>query len=315
MGVRREGITFVDDVGGSGGAAVTIADGADIVEGAIADVAVQGDNPGTISAKLRGLNKSIAAGITATGTPSITKTSGTLTNNLDEIVIDTTGMATLTVTWVSFAGGFDGNAYVKVSPDGGTTYLTALTHGNLADNWGSDFIYLPNYASYAQQYVWSVAGYDRAKVVLLDRTIGSAVIALQASAAVFDEPHKAVSIVGAGGKVVAVTNTGFLKVETQSTSLATVNTKNVLAPSSPAVVSVGVASGLAVLSSSRTGLKLKNLSTSRISLGFGVAAVLGSGVTLYPLDIFDMGEYDFTQTFVNAIASAAASNLSIQEYT
>ncbi len=43
--------------GGGGGGAVTIADGADVTEGAIADVAVTGDNAGTISAKLRGLDK------------------------------------------------------------------------------------------------------------------------------------------------------------------------------------------------------------------------------------------------------------------
>lgn len=39
------------------GSAVSIADGANVVEGAVADVAVTGDNAGTISAKLRGLSK------------------------------------------------------------------------------------------------------------------------------------------------------------------------------------------------------------------------------------------------------------------
>lgn len=42
--------------GGGGGGAVTIADGADVTEGAIADAKVTGDNAGTISAKLRGLD-------------------------------------------------------------------------------------------------------------------------------------------------------------------------------------------------------------------------------------------------------------------
>jgi hypothetical protein len=42
----------------------SVANGSNVTEGNTADVAVQGDNPGTISAKLRGLNKSIAAGIT-----------------------------------------------------------------------------------------------------------------------------------------------------------------------------------------------------------------------------------------------------------
>jgi hypothetical protein len=43
--------------GGGGGGAVTIADGADVTQGAIADAAVLGDNDGSVSAKLRGLNE------------------------------------------------------------------------------------------------------------------------------------------------------------------------------------------------------------------------------------------------------------------
>jgi hypothetical protein len=43
--------------GGGGGLAVTIADGADVAEGRTTDAAVTGDNPGTISAKLRGQMK------------------------------------------------------------------------------------------------------------------------------------------------------------------------------------------------------------------------------------------------------------------
>ena len=43
--------------GGGGGGAVTIADGADVVEGALADPAVTTDSNGTLSGKLRGLIK------------------------------------------------------------------------------------------------------------------------------------------------------------------------------------------------------------------------------------------------------------------
>lgn len=46
--------------GGSGGGAVTIADGDDETLGAIADAKVTGDNTGTVSAKLRGLNTILA---------------------------------------------------------------------------------------------------------------------------------------------------------------------------------------------------------------------------------------------------------------
>lgn len=46
--------------GGGGGGAVTIADGADVTQGAIADAKVVGDNTGTFSAKFRGLNYLLA---------------------------------------------------------------------------------------------------------------------------------------------------------------------------------------------------------------------------------------------------------------
>jgi hypothetical protein len=42
--------------GGGGGGAVTVADGADVTQGAVADAKVIGDNTGTVSAKLRGFN-------------------------------------------------------------------------------------------------------------------------------------------------------------------------------------------------------------------------------------------------------------------
>lgn len=54
--VNTNGELYNASGGGSGGA-VTVADGADVAEGATTDVAVTGDNNGTISAKLRGLNE------------------------------------------------------------------------------------------------------------------------------------------------------------------------------------------------------------------------------------------------------------------
>lgn len=49
-------VRFTGTSGGGGGAA-TIADGADVAEGATTDSAVVGDAAGTVSAKLRGLSK------------------------------------------------------------------------------------------------------------------------------------------------------------------------------------------------------------------------------------------------------------------
>ena len=89
-----------------------------------------------------------------------------------------------------------------------------------------------------------------------------------------------------------------------------------LTASSPTFATVGVTSAEAVASNaSRKGLILVNTSANTISLGFGATAVLNSGITLLPGGTFDMGTFDFTTGAVNAIASAASSNMSIQQYT
>jgi hypothetical protein len=94
-----------------------------------------------------------------------------------------------------------------------------------------------------------------------------------------------------------------------------INTKNALTSNSPSVVSVGVTSAQALaVNSSRKGLILTNTGSANISLGFGVAAVLNSGITLYPGGTFSMDEYSFTTVAINAIASAASTNLGIQEW-
>lgn len=97
--------------------------------------------------------------------------------------------------------------------------------------------------------------------------------------------------------------------------LFVVSTKTPLNPSSPTSASVGVSSGLALASNAnRKGLHLVNTSSASISLGFGSSAVLNSGITLTPNGTFWMDEDSFSTAAVNAIASAAASNLAIQEY-
>lgn len=95
-----------------------------------------------------------------------------------------------------------------------------------------------------------------------------------------------------------------------------VTTKSDLIPASPTFATVGIVSGLVVAANAlRKGLILVNTSANRISLGFGAAAVLDSGATLYPQGAYNMDEYDFDLGAVNAIASVAGSNLAIQEYS
>lgn len=102
---------------------------------------------------------------------------------------------------------------------------------------------------------------------------------------------------------------------TPNTSAWLVNTKVDLTPSAPAAATVGVTSAQAVAAAAtRKGLVLTNTSANYISLGFGSTAVLYSGITLAPYGTFVMDEYTFDVGAVNAIASAASSNLAIQEY-
>ena len=88
-----------------------------------------------------------------------------------------------------------------------------------------------------------------------------------------------------------------------------------LTANAPAATSVGVASAAALAANAnRKGLILVNTSAATISLGVGVAAVLNSGITLKPNGSFNMDQFNLFTGAINAIASAAASNLAIQEF-
>ena len=121
-----------------------------------------------------------------------------------------------------------------------------------------------------------------------------------------------------------------VKVTKEGSGSATVNVQHVivdsgsistggttpLTPASPGAATVGVASGsVLAANASRTGLVLVNTSTNTISIGFGAAAVLNSGITLTPNGAFTMQSSTFTTTEIFAIASGAGSNLAIQEYS
>lgn len=115
------------------------------------------------------------------------------------------------------------------------------------------------------------------------------------------------------GQKTSATSTPVVLASDQS--VIPVNTKTDLTPSAPTAASVGVTSAqILAANASRKGLILVNTSDNRISLGFGSPAVLDSGATLYPQGAFNMAEYDFDLSAVNAIASVAGSNISIQEY-
>lgn len=101
-----------------------------------------------------------------------------------------------------------------------------------------------------------------------------------------------------------------------ATITGTISTKTPLAASAPSFATVGTSSAQAVASNaSRRGLVLINTSANTVSFGLGSnAAVLNSGITLVPNGVYDMSEFDYVTGAVNAIASGASSNLTIQEF-
>lgn len=89
-----------------------------------------------------------------------------------------------------------------------------------------------------------------------------------------------------------------------------------LIPSLPIAVSVGSSSTLILpANANRRSVRLVNTSTAVISLAFGTNAVLYSGMTLFPAGTYNMDDYDFSELDIFGIASVAASNIAIQEYT
>ena len=108
-----------------------------------------------------------------------------------------------------------------------------------------------------------------------------------------------------------------LKVKADPTESQLVSTKAAQTASAPSAVSVGVASTVILAANAnRKGCLLVNTSTAFISLAFGAAAVLYSGITLNPGGgSFCMDEYSFNTGEIRGIASVAASNIGVQEFT
>ena len=99
-------------------------------------------------------------------------------------------------------------------------------------------------------------------------------------------------------------------------STINVSSKSALTAAAPASASVGTSSAQALASNgSRKGAVFVNRSANTISLAIGAAAVLNSGITLTPNGTWVMDDYTFATGAINAIASAASSTLSIQEFS
>lgn len=102
----------------------------------------------------------------------------------------------------------------------------------------------------------------------------------------------------------------------QSGEAQPVSTKTPLTALTPTFATVGITSAQVVAAdTARTSLVLINLSSNNISFGIGAsAAVVGSGITLTPNGVWESDEYSYVTSAINAIATGASSNLSIQVF-
>lgn len=105
-------------------------------------------------------------------------------------------------------------------------------------------------------------------------------------------------------------------ISSSATISGVVSTKTPLTASTPTTASVGITSSTVVsANANRKGLVIINLSSNDISFGIGAnPAVLNSGITLKPNGVWNMSEYDYNTSAINAIASGALSTISIQEF-
>lgn len=233
---------------------------------------------------------------------NVTGTVGALSAS---VAIATNGMAatviTVTGTWsatISFQG-FDGTQWIPVNgltqPAGGITQAL-VSNGTIKINSG---------------------GYTQIRAIATAYTSGSANIFMNAGAGpalieVYNDSGDPLVVKGNGTAGSPDTNVMTFQGIAGGTPIST---KTDLSPNSPATVSVGVTSGtLLAANASRKGLIVINTSANTVSIGFGAAAVLNSGITLYPHGSFSMDEFSFDTGALNAIASGASSSVAIQEF-
>jgi len=199
--------------GGGGGGAVTIADGADIAEGATTDVAVTGDNPGSVSAKLRGLSKILADVWDSTNhwlqtTPKYPSTtaSGTLTAAAQTVTLTVTGLSTVTVT-VAQGGLWTGQVLFYASVDGTDYHLIeGFQEPYLAQGYLP--LYFMNGSNNEQTLRFPVTGYKTFQVYS-SVSGGSAVTTITGSTLPFVQPANATTVLrsGDGGSIIGKTLT------------------------------------------------------------------------------------------------------------
>lgn len=261
------------------------------------------------------------AGNTA-GSGTITALNGTVTlatAGLAGVGVQVTGVWTQTL---ALQGTIDGSNWVTILPYIPATRLFVTTAGFTANG-----IYTANIAPYAQVRLTATAFTSGTAVVTFAGSVFSVTPSAPTSTNVTvtngtgsSAANVAVDSIGPGSNVIGqvgidqTTPGTSNKVSLGSDVIAT-SAKTALTVNAPAAASVGVASAQALASNAgRKGAVFVNTSNATISCAVGATAVLNSGITLQAGGVWSMNEYTFATGAVNCIASAAASNLAIQEF-
>jgi len=83
----------------------------------------------------------------------------------------------------------------------------------------------------------------------------------------------------------------------------------------PTNVSIALTSTLILAANSlRKGVNICNISFGTVSLAFGIAAVLYTGITLGPGGTFWMDATDFTTAAIYAISTQSNTTMAVQEF-
>lgn len=93
------------------------------------------------------------------------------------------------------------------------------------------------------------------------------------------------------------------------------STASALTPLAPNNATIGTSSGqIIAANANRRGLTICNLSSNRLFLGLGTAALSAKGICIQPGWTWEMEAHNFTTAAINGLASGAGSIISYQEF-
>lgn len=269
---------------------VALQDGADTTQGLIGDSAITGDNSGTISAKLRGLNKvlgdsfgsstAITAATTFSGVPTVSQ----LAANSFVTLANPGGQASF-IAEFAIGSAFNGTlSFYGLNPDG--TTLQLVTGHERGTSTYANLIAINVGVATNQVWTGNIAGFKALYIVCTTFTSGSVSVTLGLSSAPYTVSIPSANITTINGQTPTLDNTTVLAVSMRG--------KNSVAGDT----AVAVDSGGNIKQASSNGAYTQVYSTTQT----GVTSWAGSG------DITNMHLYN---TFVVNINVSAITGTNI----